>query len=84
MVQGRVHGVYFRHNTGKIANSLGLTGFVRNMGDGSVEVVAEGDEAKLRELVDFCKKGPSGAKVDSVKVEFEEGSGEFSGFEIKY
>jgi len=76
--------VYFRHNTHKVASSLGLKGFVRNMDDGGVEVVAEGDEAKLNELVDFCKKGPSSAKVDSVKVKLEKASNEFSGFEVRY
>ena len=84
LVYGRVHGVFFRHNTNKIANELGLTGFVRNLGDGSVEIVAEGDEEKLRKLVEFCKKGPFGARVDSVKVEFEKVKNEFSGFNVRY
>jgi len=84
LVYGNVHGVFFRHNTSKIANSLGLTGFVRNLDDGSVEVVAEGSEDKLRELVDFCRKGPIGAKVDSIKVEFGKVTNEFSGFGIRH
>ena len=50
VVSGRVQGVFYRHNTNIYANKLGVTGFVRNMSDGNVEVVAEGDDDKIKEL----------------------------------
>ena len=50
IISGRVQGVFFRYNTNKVANKLGLKGFVRNLSDGCVEVVAEGSEDKLKEL----------------------------------
>ena len=84
LVYGRVHGVFFRHNTNKIAHELGLNGFVRNLADGSVEVVAEGNEEKLKKLAEFCKKGLFGARVDDIKISFEKPKNEFSGFEIRY
>ena len=52
IISGDVQGVFFRHNTNKVGNRLGLKGFVRNLPDGKVEVVAEGDEKKLRELIE--------------------------------
>jgi|TARA_B100002003_G_scaffold195421_1_gene185246 acylphosphatase len=55
IISGRVQGVFFRHNTNKIANKLGLTGFVRNLGNRDVEVVAEGTEEKLKEPVIIIK-----------------------------
>ncbi|MBS3098483.1 acylphosphatase [Candidatus Woesearchaeota archaeon] len=84
IVSGRVQGVFFRHNTNIVANKLGLKGYVRNTGDGNVEVIAEGPEDKLRELVEFCKKGPLGARVDNVKLSYEEPKNEFDCFSIKY
>jgi len=84
MISGDVQGVFFRHNTNKVANKLGLTGFVRNLPGGNVEVVAEGDEDKLKELIEFCKKGPIGAHVENVKIEYEEPKNEFYTFSVRY
>tara|TARA_Y100000310_G_scaffold113031_1_gene111580 strand:+ start:336 stop:593 length:258 start_codon:yes stop_codon:yes gene_type:complete len=84
IVHGMVQGVFFRANTRKIALSLGLKGYVRNMPEGSVEVVVEGSEDKLKELVEFCKKGPEGAEVSKVNVESSKASNEFDGFEVRY
>ncbi len=84
IVHGYVQGVFFRHNTKNEALSLGLKGYVRNMPNGSVEVVAEGPEDKIKELIEFCKKGPEAAEVSKADVKFEKASGEFEGFEIKY
>lgn len=84
IVSGNVQGVFFRHHTNKVANKLGLTGFVRNMPDGNVEVIAEGNENILKELIEFCKKGPIGAHVENVEIIYEEPKNEFNTFSIKY
>ena len=84
IVHGNVQGVFFRSNARKIAGSLGLKGYAKNMPDDSVEIVAEGPEDKLKELIEYCKKGPEMADVSKIDVIFEEANGEFNGFEIKY
>jgi acylphosphatase len=84
LVNGLVQGVYFRYNTMKIAGSLGLGGWVRNLDDGRVEVVAEGDESSLQRLIDWCRKGPPGAYVEAVEDRWEAYSGEFKTFDIRY
>ncbi len=84
-VHGRVHGVFFRYNTEKLTKKIeGITGFVKNLPDGTVEVVAEGEESKLKELLQFCKEGPLIAKVKKIVVQEEKPTGEFKGFEIRY
>ena len=84
IVTGRVQGVYFRHNTNKIANKLNLKGFVRNLPDGTVEVIAEGEENKLKELTKFCRTGPPNANVEDIKIIEEEPKNEFKEFSIKF
>ena len=79
-----VQGVFFRANTKKVAESLGLKGYARNMDDGNVEVIAEGPEEKIMELIKFCKKGPGAARVDKVEVHIEEASNEFDSFEVRH
>jgi acylphosphatase len=79
-IYGQVQGVFFRASTEAEARRLGLTGWVRNRPDGSVEVVAEGPKAKLEELLAWCRHGPPRAQVDRVEVEWGEAGGEFSGF----
>jgi len=83
IITGRVQGVWFRHNVNIVANKLGLTGFVRNLPDENVEVIAEGDENKLKELTEFCRIGPQGANVENVKIKYEEPKNEFKTFSIK-
>jgi acylphosphatase len=80
IVHGYVQGVFFRHYTKKTALSLGLKGYTRNMPDGTVEVVAEGNEDKIKKLIEFCKKGPEAANVSKIDVKFEKASNEFKGF----
>lgn len=80
LVRGRVQGVFFRANTVKKAKELGVKGWVKNLEDGRVEVVGEGEEEKLKELVGFCQRGDFGAKVEKVEVRWEEFKGEFKGF----
>ena len=83
-ISGRVQGVFFRSNTQDEARALGLTGLVRNLPDGRVEVVAEGEEEDLKELIKWCHKGPPGARVREVEVNWERFTGEFDQFQIRY
>jgi len=83
-VSGRVQGVFFRSNTRKEAKKLGLSGWVRNLSDGRVEVVAEGERELLEELLRYLHRGPSFARVDKVEAKFEKATGEFKGFEVRY
>ena len=80
-ISGRVQGVFFRAEARSRAESLGLAGWVRNAADGSVEAAFEGDEARVRSMVDWCRRGPSGARVDNVEVQTEEPTGE-TGFRV--
>lgn len=83
LVEGHVQGVSFRAYTEKKASELGLEGYVRNLTDGRVEVVAEGPEDRLRELEDWCWQGPPAANVSLVRAETRPASGDFSGFVIR-
>lgn len=69
VVRGKVQGVFFRATTAETARGLGLSGWVRNSPDGSVEVMVKGEEEKLKELMEFCHKGPPLARVTEVLVE---------------
>lgn len=82
-IRGRVQGVYFRASTVEQAQRLGITGWVRNCLDGSVEVVAEGEKAELEKLISWCRKGPSGALVKKVQTEWEASKQEFYNFSVK-
>lgn len=83
---GVVQGVFYRDWTRKNALELGLTGWVKNLFDGKVEAVFEGEEEKVREMVRRCHQGPPAALVEKVEVEWEEspptGGGEFKNFKI--
>lgn len=83
-VHGNVQGVFFRSSTRDQAQSLGVTGWVRNERDGSVRVVAEGEEAALNELLAFLNEGPSQARVNHVETEWSAPTGEFDGFEVRH
>jgi acylphosphatase len=83
-VSGRVQGVFFRYETKRIARQRNVTGWARNMPDGRVEAIFEGDKAGVVETVSFCRKGPPGAVVRDVKVYWEEPTGEFKDFRIRY
>jgi acylphosphatase len=65
-----------------MANSLGVTGWIRNCPDGSVEAVAEGEKAAVDALVDWCRRGPAYAEVQDVELEWQEYTGEFSHFGV--
>jgi len=81
-VRGRVQGVFFRAETRARAESLGIAGFVRNDLDGSVEAVFEGPAERVDSLVDWCRRGPSGAQVDEVEILDEQPLGEV-GFQLR-
>jgi len=83
-VYGHVQGVFFRDFTRRHAIELGLTGFVRNLPEGGVEVVAEGEKLQLSSLIVFLEKGPPAAMVQSVETKWTEYTGKYSGFEIRY
>jgi acylphosphatase len=82
VVEGLVQGVGFRYATVRQARALGLTGTVRNLEDGRVEVVAEGEEEKLARLRAWLSRGPAGAHVRSVDSRLEPYRGAFSGFGV--
>lgn len=82
-VTGRVQGVWFRQGTEQRARELGVTGWVRNLPDGRVEAVAEGEAMAVSQLVDYCRQGPPLARVDQLAVEDEPATGEFAGFEAR-
>jgi len=82
-VTGRVQGVFYRVSTRQEGMRLALTGWVRNLEDGSVEVVAEGPRSDLESLVKWCRQGPPQASVTEVRAQWSEASGEFTGFEVR-
>jgi acylphosphatase len=81
-VEGYVQGVFFRSETSQRARSRGLAGWVRNERDGSVEAVFEGDRDAVDSLLRWCGKGPRGARVENVRVAWEDPRGE-EGFRIQ-
>lgn len=81
-ISGVVQGVFFRVSMRKKGIELGLQGFVKNLDDGCVYAVVEGEETSIRKLVEWCHKGPPGAIVEEVKVKLEEYKGEFQAFKI--
>jgi acylphosphatase len=83
-VSGIVQGVFFRAETHDLANRLGLVGWVRNLQDGRVEVLIEGEKEAVEQAVDFCKRGPRRASVQSFDVKWEDWKGEFQDFKIIY
>jgi acylphosphatase len=82
-IHGRVQGVYFRASTLEQARRLGLTGWVMNCPDSSVEVVAEGERDQLEKLVRWCRTGPPGAQVNEVRAQWKGSTEEFQRFFIK-
>jgi len=81
-ISGHVQGVGFRYATQDKALELGLYGWVRNIYDGRVEAVAEGEDNLIKEFIEYCHIGPMGATVKEVKIEEEIPNSEFKNFEI--
>ena len=83
IVSGRVQGVFFRANVRNKAAELGLKGYAKNLENDDVEVVVEGSEEKIKELIDFIKKGPGIASVTGIQVKHKEPEN-FKEFEIMH
>jgi acylphosphatase len=83
-VSGRVQGVFFRSETQDEAIRHGLTGWVRNLPNGSVEAVFEGEKENVEKLIEFCRKGPPGARVTKVDVTWEDYTGQFKSFTMRF
>jgi acylphosphatase len=84
IVEGLVQGVFYRDSTRRKASELDLVGTVRNLQDGSVEIVAEGPRDALEDLVHWARAGPSAAVVSGVKIIYRPPTGEFDDFQIRY
>jgi acylphosphatase len=83
-ITGRVQGVFFRSETMYEAKQLDVTGWVRNIPDGRVEATFEGEQENVKKLIEFCKRGPQGARVTNVDIKWENYTGGFRNFEVKY
>ena len=83
-VSGRVQGVFFRDHTQRWASSLHLTGWVRNIRDGRVETLVEGDKEKIEDLVSKLREGPPLARVENVDIDWEDYKGKFKDFRVAY
>lgn len=83
-VSGRVQGVAYRFYAEKYANALGITGWVRNLADGRVEVLAEGSRPEIEAFLERLREGPRLARVQGFDVRSEAASGEFPGFSVEF
>jgi len=82
LVKGRVQGVFFRASMQREARKRRVVGWVRNLANGCVEAVVEGEREQVREIIEYCRKGPSLAQVIEVKVTREDASGRYKTFRI--
>lgn len=80
---GSYRGMFFRHSTKQIAETSELVGFVKNLPDDSVEIIAEGQKEKLEELARWAIRGPEGAHVTRCETERQKATGKFQTFSIK-
>ncbi|MBI5142794.1 MAG: acylphosphatase [Nitrospirae bacterium] len=84
IITGRVQGVFYRASTRATAMALGVNGWVRNLPNGSVEAVAEGEADAVEQLAAWCRQGPRGAFVTGMTIKKETPTGEFRSFEVRY
>ena len=84
IISGRVQGVFFRMETQKAAQLYGVSGWVRNKADGTVEAMFEGDEKSVDLILEWCSKGSSPAKVEKTDINWKDYTGEFDEFKITY
>ena len=84
VVSGIVQGVFFRASTREVATKLGIRGTVRNLSDGSVEIIAEGTKEKLNKLIRFARNGPPSARVYDIEVKWVKAKSDLPSFRITY
>ena len=84
LVSGRVQGVFFRDSTRRIAEELGIFGWVKNSNNSKVEAVLEGEKEIIEKLIEWAKRGPIFARVNGIEIKWEDYQGEFKEFEIRY
>lgn len=83
-MHGKVQGVYYRAFASRIAKSLSLNGYVKNVTGGNVEVEAEGEKYLLEELLRCLKEGPDGAEVGKIDITWPQYTGKYSAFDVRY
>ena len=83
-VTGRVQGVFFRQSARVMAIKNNVNGWVRNLDDGRVEIVAKGEKQNIYNFVNWCKTGPANSRVDEFELSEENYTGEFENFEVRY
>jgi acylphosphatase len=81
-IRGMVQGVSFRYYTRRTAMQHNVAGWVRNLPNGEVEAVFEGKESDVRQVIDWCREGPSAARVEEVLIDWEEARGQFTSFDV--
>ena len=84
IISGRVQGVCYRMETQRAAKSIGVSGWVKNRFDGTVEAVFEGDKKQVDQIIKWCRKGPSLSVVSNLEIDWGSFSGEFRDFDITY
>lgn len=84
IVKGKVQGVYFRQNAQCVCNGYEVTGWVRNLEDGSVETILEGNKNSVEDAISWFKVGPPSAQVERIELKYDRYSGEFQDFKINY
>jgi acylphosphatase len=84
LISGHVQGVFYRASAQRQASSLGLRGWVRNLPDGGVEAVIEGEPAVVERMLAWCRVGPPNACVTDVDVRYAPATGEYIGFSVRY
>lgn len=84
VAKGKVQGVFFRQNAQHVSNEYGVTGWVRNLSDGSVETVLEGDENSVENVIRWFRVGPPNAHVEKIELRYDRYTGEFQDFKINY
>ena len=84
LVTGKVQGVFFRQATKVIAIKNKVTGWVKNLENGQVEILFEGDDKNVNSVIDWCHNGPANSRVDEIKIKQQEFSGQYSNFEVLY
>ena len=82
-VSGKVQGVFFRENTREKAAEFGLNGFIRNLQNGKVEAIFEGEKEKIEKIIQWIKKGPETTQVENIEINWQNYKGEFKNFEIR-